>query len=158
MVPCATSNLQDDEVWQAVLTKLESKTSLRALAGRLRLVSLTRLRAVLGYAPADKLAAEMAIDKLPAIFEQVLGRPIRVVTQEIKPAVSTDLAVGDTDAASAMQGHAGDLRQMDHAAEGSSSQSNFSADAALADELVQQARQALGPETRVVRVVPRTDG
>jgi hypothetical protein len=146
-------------VWQAVLKALEGKTSLQTLAGRLRLVSLTRLRAVLGYAPADKLAAEMAIDKLPPIFEQVLGRPIRVVTQEIKGAAPLAAqSSGSREVAELTQTHiespADDASAQPQRG---ASQQSFSPDAALADELVQQARQALGPETRVVRVLPRTD-
>ncbi|MBY0396587.1 MAG: hypothetical protein K2X91_08990 [Thermoleophilia bacterium] len=52
--------------------------------GALRLVSLTPERAVVGHAPRDKFAAEMALGHLAPLFEKVLARKVAVSLMQVK--------------------------------------------------------------------------
>jgi hypothetical protein len=84
-VPCATPNLQTDEVWNAVLAANE-RASVATLLGSLHLVSLTPDRAVVGHAPRDKFTAEMALGHLAPLFEKALGRKVSISLMQVKDA------------------------------------------------------------------------
>ncbi|MFT3687100.1 MAG: hypothetical protein QM783_19615 [Phycisphaerales bacterium] len=84
-VPCATPNLQNDEVWSAVLAANE-RASVATLLASLHLISLTPDRAVVGHTPRDKFSAEMALGHLPPLFEKALGRKVAISLMQVKDA------------------------------------------------------------------------
>jgi len=88
-VPCATPNLQPEEVWRAVLDAAGEKASVYTLVSNLTLVSVNPERAVVGHAPRDKFTAEMALSHLVGLFEKALGRRVAVSLMQTKDAPKT---------------------------------------------------------------------
>lgn len=82
-IPCATPHESPAQVWAALLAAASDNDRLSAQLEKLELVSLSPQRAVLGHAPRNKIAAELALAHVQPLLARVLGHPVAVLLQPL---------------------------------------------------------------------------
>ncbi|MFN7375670.1 MAG: hypothetical protein ACK54T_11085 [bacterium] len=153
-IPCATPHESPAQVWAELIAAAGDNDRLSAQLEKLELVSLSPQRAVLGHAPRNKIAAELALAHVQPLLARVLGHPVAVLLQPLPTTehprlVRAPLPLGEQADASTTTPAPSPLSPSPPALD------RAALDAEAQNPLVIHAMQALGATIRTIR--PRAD-
>ncbi len=148
-MPCAAPGASPAEVWALVQQAAADQPRLGPLLARLQLLRLSTAEAVIGHTARDKMSADLALPKLPALLAGVLGRACAVTLEQVTPLASDDAPrlvrppLTPVDAGAQPSGHG-------PASTSAAATVAVDREAALANPLVEQAIKLLGATVRSV--------